>query len=155
MQYLRDGGGAERALPVAADAYDGTVGAARIYPRASASVGDAAPALPPRPAPQPLVRTYIYRYHAFLQSTGVCSCHHVFQRGLGGGGAVGRRLSARRAAFMRRVRRARAGRVPDARGAGAVRGAAALAPLPGAAQGDRWNQLHSRPDTQGGGVDAG
>lgn len=48
---MRDGGGAERALPVAADAHDGAVGAAGVHPRAAAAAGHAPPALPPRPAP--------------------------------------------------------------------------------------------------------
>ena len=54
-QHLRDGGSAERALPIAADAHDGAVGAARFHPRAAALAGHAPPALPPRPAPQPIV----------------------------------------------------------------------------------------------------
>ena len=54
---MRDGGGVERALPVAADAHDGAVGAARVHPRAAAPAGHAAPALPRRPAPEPLVST--------------------------------------------------------------------------------------------------
>lgn len=55
LQHLRDGGGAERALPLAADAHDGAVGAARVHPRAAAAARHAPPALPPRPAPQSLV----------------------------------------------------------------------------------------------------
>lgn len=55
MQYLRDGGSAERALPVAADAHDGSVGAARVHPRSATTARDAPPALSCGPAPQPLV----------------------------------------------------------------------------------------------------
>lgn len=67
-QYLRDGGGAERALPVAADAHDGAVGAPRLHPRAAAAAGDAAAALPPRPAPQPLVSPPLFSLPSPLHS---------------------------------------------------------------------------------------
>ncbi|XP_068631518.1 uncharacterized protein [Battus philenor] len=145
IQHLRDGGGAERALPVAADAHYGAVGAARIRARTAAPAGHATAALSPRPAPQPL-------------------CRH---RGAGGYGAdvrgdsvaervpaargTGRERGARTARYAShaRARRRRAGR----RGR-AVRRAAALAPLPRAAQSHRRHQLHRRSDAQGGGVHA-
>lgn len=55
VQHLRDGGGAERALPLAADAHHGAVGAARVHPRAAAAARHAPPALPRRAPTQPLV----------------------------------------------------------------------------------------------------
>lgn len=45
-QYLRDGGGAERALPVAADAHDGALGQARLYPHPATLAGHAQTPLP-------------------------------------------------------------------------------------------------------------
>lgn len=59
---MRDGGGVERALPLAADTHHGAVGPARVHPRAAALAGHAAPPLPRGPAPEPLVS--ISRQHA-------------------------------------------------------------------------------------------
>jgi hypothetical protein len=49
-QYMRDGGGAQRALPVAANAQDGTVGEARVHPHFASAAGDAAADVPVRDA---------------------------------------------------------------------------------------------------------
>jgi hypothetical protein len=49
-QYMRDGGGAQRALPVAANAQNGTVGEARVHPHFASAAGDAAADVPVRDA---------------------------------------------------------------------------------------------------------
>jgi len=48
---MRDGGGAQRPLPVAANAQNGAVGEARVHPHPSATAGDASAAVPVRDAP--------------------------------------------------------------------------------------------------------
>jgi hypothetical protein len=47
---MRDSGGAQRALPVAANAQDGTVGEARVHPHFASAAGDAAADVPIRDA---------------------------------------------------------------------------------------------------------
>lgn len=49
-QYMRDGGGAQCALQVAANAQDGTLGEARVHPHFASAAGDAAANVPIRDA---------------------------------------------------------------------------------------------------------
>lgn len=121
---MRDGGGVERALPVAADSHDGAVGAARVHPRAAAPAGHAAPALPRRPAPQPLVST---RSTAPVGHTVQCYKCVCVQCRAGDGGERERAVGGGLAGAGRRVQRVPL--VPPARRARALRRAAPLASL--------------------------